>query len=604
MTAEAGFPPDPSAVRPRDGEGDRSSQAAARPQPAKAPGTANEVPAGAGSEPAVQPPAALQRLHAQPLQLAVLFCAAYLALDAGTDLFAVAPTRWTPWNPQAALALTLIATGGLRFAPVVAVAVLLAELLVRDAPAGAASVLSALAIAAAYSAAGFVVRSFTRWTRSEVSPRDLSALVLIALGTSLAVAVLLGLTHALAGTVALASLHVVSLQVVVGEALGLVVAAPPLLLLASGAWRAEEASTERRGHLGRDLLLLAIVIVALLLMIFELRPFDEFRLSYLLFVPMSLFAIRHGLFGASLAVPMAQLGLMAALTASQSRAATAFEYQMLILALALTSLYIGLLSSERERAARRLAARERELREQRDALNETQRTAATAELAAALAHDLNQPLSAIGTYARAARLLAERDEADRSRLFHALDQIVAASARAGQYVKRMRDFYRTGSMASERVAVEDLIGRAGAHLRDRLDRAGIVLETSIEPGLPPLRIDAVQAGAALDNLLGNACDALAHAERPRRIRVRAARLPGSRQPLLRITVQDNGPGVPEDLRPQLFKPLATTKPHGMGLGLALSRSIAERLGGGLSFDAASGVTTFHLDLPIDECRAE
>lgn len=602
MTADAGLvPPD----RPRAAPiGEDAGRAGPRQRPHQPPDPRASSAAGSATEAPIQSPAVLHRLYGHPALLALLFCALYLAFDAGTDLFAVAPSRWTPWNPQAALALTLIATGGLRFAPIVAVAVLAAELLVRDAPAGAASLLSALAVASVYSAAGYVVRRFTRWTRAQVSPRDLSALVLIAFGTSLGVALLLGLAHALAGTVALSSLHVVSLQVVVGEALGLIVAAPPLLLLASGAWRAEETSSDRRVHLGRDLLLLAMVLGALLLMIFRLRLFDEFRLSYLLFVPMTLFAIRHGLFGASVAVPMAQLGLIAALTLSASQVATAFEYQMLILALALTSLYIGLLSSERERAARRLAARERELREQRDALNETQRTAATAELSAALAHDLNQPLSAIGTYARAARLIAERDELDRDKLFHTLDQIAAASSRAGQYVRRMRDFFRTGAMASERVAVEALIGRAGAHLRDRLDRAGIVLETSIEPGLPALRIDAVQAGAALDNLLGNACDALAGTAPPRRIRVRAARLAGSRRPLLRITVQDTGPGVPQELRPQLFKPLATSKPHGMGLGLALSRSIAERLGGGLSFDAASSVTTFHLDLPIDEYRAE
>jgi nitrogen-specific signal transduction histidine kinase len=70
--------------------------------------------------------------------------------------------------------------------------------------------------------------------------------------------------------------------------------------------------------------------------------------------------------------------------------------------------------------------------------------------------------------------------------------------------------------------------------------------------------------------------------------------------MLRITVQDNGPGVPAELRSQLFRPLATNKPHGMGLGLALSRSIAERLGGALSFDAADRLTTFHLDLPTHE----
>jgi two-component system, LuxR family, sensor kinase FixL len=282
--------------------------------------------------------------------------------------------------------------------------------------------------------------------------------------------------------------------------------------------------------------------------------------------------------------------------------ATAFEYQMLTLALALTSMYLGLLSSERERAAQRLAVRERELREQRTALSEAQRTAATSELSAALAHDLNQPLSAIGTYARAARLLAERNEPDRSTLLRTLDQISRESARAGQYVRRMRDFFRTGAMHSERLRVEDLIDRGRTHVRDRLERAGILFEASIEPGLPTLRTDTVQAGAILDNLLGNACDALAQAVPPRRIRVLAARPLDAERPLVRITVQDNGPGVPAELRPQLFKPLATSKPHGMGLGLALSRSIAERLGGGLSFDVASSVTTFHLDLPTDEHR--
>jgi len=108
----------------------------------------------------------------------------------------------------------------------------------------------------------------------------------------------------------------------------------------------------------------------------------------------------------------------------------------------------------------------------------------------------------------------------------------------------------------------------------------------------------------LDNLLGNACDALADAPRPRRIRVSAMQLAGRSPPAIRISVQDNGPGIAAELRPQLFKPLATSKPHGMGLGLALSRSITERLGGELSFDAAASITTFHLDLPTDEHRPE
>jgi signal transduction histidine kinase len=545
-------------------------------------------------------PQKLSLLFERPLLVALLFCVAYVAVDAATNVFTGTSMRSTPWNPQAALALALIATRGLRFVPAVAVAVFFGELLVRGTAPGITSVFSAAAVAAAYGAAGWALQRFTRWTRAEVTLRDLSVLVLIAFAASLAVALLLSLTHALAGTVSLQNLHVVSLQVVIGEALGLVVAAPALLLLASGAWRAESASTSGRGRLGRELLLFAAVLAAVLLVIFGLRPFDEFRLSYLLFVPMIVMAARHGLFGVALAVPLVQVGLIAALWFFDTQAATAFEFQALMLALALTAMYLGLLSSERERAAQRLAARERELREQRNALNEAQRTAATAELSAALAHDLNQPLSAIGTYARAARLLAEREETDRDTLFRALDQIASESARAGQYVRRMRDFFRTGTMHSERVPVGQLFDSAHAHLRDRLQRANIEYQSAVDDGLPPLRIDTVQVGTVLDNLLGNACDALADSPAPRRIRVTAARLASATQATVRITVQDNGPGVPIELRQQLFKPLATSKPHGMGLGLALSRSIAERLGGGLSFDAGNSVTTFYLDLPTDE----
>ena len=554
-------------------------------------------PTDAAIEPP-HPPGWVER----PLLAGIGFCAAYLLVDAATDIFAIAPMQWTPWNPQAALALTLVAVGGLRFLPVVVAAVLLSELLVRQAPAGIASVLSAVAIAGTYAAAGDIVKRVTRWTRAEVTLRDLSVLVLIAFASSLTVALLLTLTHVLAGTMALHLVHIVSLQVVIGEALGLIVAAPALLLLVSGAWRAEAASTMGRGHLGRDLLAFSVAVSLLLLLIFWWRPFDEFRMSYLLFVPTIVVATRHGLLGAAVAVPIVQVGLMCAVLLFAPQVATAFEFQMLTLALALTSMYLGLLSSERERAAQRLALRERELREQRTALSETQRAAATSELSAALAHDLNQPLSAIGTYARAARLLAERNDPDRSTLYRALEQISSESARAGQHVRRMRDFFRTGTMHSELVTVADLIDRGRAHLRDRLERAGIQFDTSIDPGLPPLRTDAVQAAAVLDNLLGNACDALAEAATPRRIRVLASRLPGATRTLVRITVQDSGPGVPAELRSQLFKPLATSKPHGMGLGLALSRSIAERLGGAVSFDAASTLTTFHLDLPTDERR--
>jgi C4-dicarboxylate-specific signal transduction histidine kinase len=256
-------------------------------------------------------------------------------------------------------------------------------------------------------------------------------------------------------------------------------------------------------------------------------------------------------------------------------------------------------STERERATTRWAQGERELREQREALSEAQRTASTAELAAAVAHDLNQPLSAIGTYAKACRLMVERGEADVAAILKVLDQLAAESARAGQYVRRMREFFRTGATREERVDVKRLIETAHAHLRDRLQREGISWDTSIAPDLPPARGDAVQLGAILDNLFANACDALHQAPGQRAIFVTAMRVPDAERPIVRVYVEDSGPGIPSEVREQLFKPLATSKPHGMGLGLALSRSIAERLGGALWFDHDRPRTTFCLDLSAD-----
>lgn len=533
--------------------------------------------------------------------VAALFCVAYVLVDAATYTFPSLTRAPAPWNPQAALAVVLIALGGLRFAPAVVVAVFASSWLVQDRLAlSATSTLAAIAIAAAYCGGGWLLRRFTNWVEHEVTRRDMALFVLIAAATAVAAAALYSFAHTLSGAFDIVGLPVLSLQVVVGEMLGLVVIVPVLLLLARGAWRDTEAHPGDRWVITRHLLIFTLVIAAILAFIFIVRPFDRFRMFYLLFIPMIVIAVRHGLLGTVLAVPIVQVGLVTALWLVAVQVATAIEFQLLMLTLAMTGYFLGVLATERRRAAARLAMHERELREQRLSLSDAQRTASTSELAAAVAHDLNQPLSAIGTYARAAHLLASRPEIDRETLLKTLAQISSESSRAGQYVRRMRDFFRSGTMHSEIVSVRELVASAHTHVNDRLMRAGIRWDDDIPGNLPNLRVDAVQVGAVLDNLLGNACDALHDAPGRRLIRVSARRLAQSPRPMVRIFVQDTGPGVAPDVRDQLFKPLATSKPHGMGLGLALSRSIAERLGGNLSFDAEKSITTFCLDLPANE----
>jgi len=224
-------------------------------------------------------------------------------------------------------------------------------------------------------------------------------------------------------------------------------------------------------------------------------------MSYLLFVPVVVMSTRHGLLGAALALPLVQAGLIAGVTIFAPRVATAVEFQMLMLAMALTSIYLGLLASERERAARRLAGRERELREQREALAEAQRSAATARAVGGAGARLEP---AVVGHRHLCPRGAPDCRAGRRGSGHAVphagpDRL--ESARAGNTSGGLRDFFRTGATHSEQVHAEELIDRGRAHLRDRLERSGIAFETAIEPGLPPLQHRRVQLGAVLDNLL-------------------------------------------------------------------------------------------------------
>ncbi len=530
------------------------------------------------------------------LLLGGTFVALYVAVDALTYVFPSEPFAATPWNPQPALALALIVIGGAAFAPAVLAAAVLAETFVREAPGGGFGfIVASGGMGLAYALTGLAVRAKTRIAVGELTLRDLTWFVaFVAFGALLSSIVYVG-AYLFDGTLPQERATRVFLRLAVGDVLGMIGVTPLLVYLAHGTLLPAPAA-RRRAAL-RDAAVFVLVLVLTLLLVFAITPFDEFRMSYLLFLPMIGFALRLGAPGAALAVPLAQLGVIISLYLLDEQAATAFEFQTLLLALSLTTLYFGALAEERARAAAQLAQREQQLRDQQERLNQAQRMAAAAELAASLAHELNQPLSAIGTYAGACRMLAAGGDASRRELQDALTQVVRESARAGEFVRRMRDFFRTGAADVERVAPSDLIEAAYDQVRDRLERHGVRWTSRIEPGLPAVAVDRVQIGAVLGNLLANAIEAVATAPPPRAIEVRALR---SGDGPIRIEVEDSGPGVALEVRDRLFQPMATSKPGGMGLGLAMARTMAQRHGGSLWFDATRSRTTFCLELPADD----
>jgi signal transduction histidine kinase len=339
----------------------------------------------------------------------------------------------------------------------------------------------------------------------------------------------------------------------------------------------------------REMFLQALTIAVALWVIFGLRYTDEFKFFYLLFLPLIWVAMRYGLQGATAALAVTHLGLNAILEWRELHAITVVEFQMLMLGLALTGLFLGMTVSVRRITEERLLRREADL-------NQALRLAAAGEMAQALAHELNQPLSALANYAQASRMMLADLNQHGPLLADTLNKIADEAGRAGQVVHRLREFFRGGTLRMETCTAESLVEEGIAPLRKRAERFGVQLSVNLPANLPDISADRVQISTVLLNLIGNAIDALRKVESgERRIEVSVARVDAD---MVRICVADNGAGIAPEISERLFQPFATSKPEGMGLGLAISRTLVEAHGGTLDL-IDTQPTRFCFTLPAD-----
>jgi C4-dicarboxylate-specific signal transduction histidine kinase len=233
-----------------------------------------------------------------------------------------------------------------------------------------------------------------------------------------------------------------------------------------------------------------------------------------------------------------------------------------------------------------------ERRKSDERLQQTLRLAAAGEMAGAIAHELNQPLTALANYSHAAQMLIV--PSPDPRLGGILARILLEADRAADVVRRLRDLFRSGTTRLEEVPVGELLQAAQRIGRAAIGEARIRLEVGAEAQLPRLYVDRLQVEVVLRNLLANAVESIlgAHAASGD-IRIFARRHTGQQ---VCITVQDSGPGIGPEARATLFQPFVSGKPTGMGLGLAVSRAIAEAHGGSLAA-SADGRGEFALVLP-------
>jgi two-component system sensor kinase FixL len=299
--------------------------------------------------------------------------------------------------------------------------------------------------------------------------------------------------------------------------------------------------------------------------------------------------MQHGLKGTTLSIVTIQLGLIIFVQTDEYAHVTILEFQMLMFALAATGLFLGMAVTERQRAESALGQRE-------VTLNHALRLASASEMSSALAHELNQPLSAIASYVKASQLLLDGQQPERLR--DTLEKVTTEVSRASQVIHRLRDFYRGGVTSLERITVTELFAGVWQPLVKRAERHGINLKLQLDGSLPEIFVDRIQLETVVHNLVTNAMDALISGPAMRREILVTGRIDTAGQ--LRVEVWDTGPGVPADMRTRLFDAFETTKAEGLGLGLGICRSIIEAHSGKLWLEPTPEGACFVFTLTVTD----
>lgn len=507
----------------------------------------------------------------------VVLLVGYVALDWVSYLHALHGLNITPWSPAPALGLVFLLRFGRNAVPPLALAILMADAWVRDLPASLpVSMGLAALLTLGYWAIGEALRrrlvrggifgdrrGLMEWTGIVAAGTLLNSLVFVS-------ALSLGnLIPAGAGQEAF-------IRYWVGDSVGVLVSMPILWMLLDERGRAQlramVVTWESPAYL--------LATGAALWVAFGVGAEADFKYFYVLFLPVAWAAARHGLAGAVVGAAIVQIGIIGAVQLLGFSAVTVLEMQTLAVVLVLFGFFIGVVVDEKQRVSAEL--------------RQTLRLAAAGEMAGALAHELNQPLTALSAYGTACEQLLERGETG-ERLRETIRRMVAESFRAADVVRRLRDFFRTGATKLEPISLGDLLASATSAFAAKAQQHGI--ELIIDPAPPcALLADRLQLEVVLRNLLSNAFDAVAEqAAGKRRVRLSVDPEGAGR---VCIRVEDSGPGLSGAKAARLFEAFQSSKESGLGLGLVISRAIVEAHGGNLWAEVADR-GLFKLVLPTE-----
>lgn len=508
-----------------------------------------------------------------------LFLAAYVALDYVSYVKPYRGLGITPWNPPPGLSIAVVFLGGWFYAPFVLIAPAFADVIVRGAALGTGlELILSLAVGSTYFAGGLALQRIATFDPRFRFVRDALTLIGVSVATALVAAALAVVILRTTGTIFHNEVVAVAWRAAVGDIIGILVMAPLVFLAFTyRPWPRLEP--------------LAVIQVASLLgalaIVFGYQEATAFQLFYLLFLPLLWIALSYGPPGAAVSLLVIQLGLIIGAEIRFGPDPGLGALQVLMIALAITGLIVGTIVAEREDSAARL-------RDQQASINRALRIRSAGEVAATIAHEINQPLTALNTYAGIAAKAMEDGRPDL--VARAVDKIRAESVRANEVLRGIRELLRQGTLTKRPVDLRAKLEELEVLLGEDLEKKGIRLVIDIDPDFPVVRADGIQLQQAIHNLIVNGAEAILGVGRDGTIE---AVVQVSADDEVVIEVQDDGPGFPPGFDVNEPTPFTTTKPEGSGLGLAVARSIAEAHGGSLTISTSPRGARVVLKLPIE-----
>jgi signal transduction histidine kinase len=525
---------------------------------------------------------------AHKLIVGLVYLAAYAALDWISFIEPYAQLGITPWNPGTGLSFVLLVMFGLRMIPFLLISPLLADYLNQQfAMPWYVEILASALVGGGYSIAmAYLLRPKLRFDPTLASMHDLVLLLVVAVVSAAFVAAgYVSLTIA-AGLLPPTDFWAAALRYWVGDVIGITVIAPFALF----------ALTRRRIlPMTIETLLQFIAIGLALTLVFGLAEEQQFQLFYVLFLPIVWLAVRAGSEGVSVGILVTQLGLILGIQLFPAGTFDVTAFQALMLVLAMTGLVAGELVTERRRT-------EAQLRLQQDSLSRLARLGSMGELAAAVAHELNQPLMAAGTYTRLVNDAMSAAPVDVVTVAETAKKAVAQVERAAEVVRHLRALVRLDRSNRAPCRLEQIVQETLELCQPDLDRMHVTTRTIIPADVPRVMVDLLQIEQVLINLLRNAIEAIGESESFRGTVLIEAKIFDAE--FVEVRVVDSGPGFPRQLPENAFLPLASKKAEGLGIGLTLCRSIVEAHSGKLWLDDSAQGGAVHFTLPVAKSAHE